>query len=151
MNKRHIMKPAGTGARAGAHGSDVWGTIGRRLALRRTELGYSADRIAAAVGIAVEDYMDYENGAAIPAFLLGEISDLLDRSVTWFFEGVAPQGAPHGEGESNSQPITYKVATVEHRIQALTESFRQLDFEGQQHLLAISRALSRANAGAAHE
>ena len=129
----------------------MWSTIGRRLALRRTELGFSADRVAAGVGIAVEDYRDYESGAPIPAFLLGEIADLLDRSVTWFFEGVAPQGAPDGEGEPNSQPITYKVATVEHRIQALTELFRKLDFEGQQHLLAISRALSRANASAAHE
>lgn len=150
MNKRHIMKPAGEGAEAGARSSDVWGTIGRRLALRRSELGYSAERVADRVGIAVEDYRDYENGAPIPAFLLGEIADLLDRSVIWFFEGVA-QGAQDGEAGVDGQSVTYRVATVEHRIQALTDSFRKLDFEGQQHLLAISRALSRANAGAAHE
>jgi transcriptional regulator with XRE-family HTH domain len=151
MNGRDIMKRAATGAKADALGRDVWSTIGRRLALRRAEVGFGADRVAAGVGITVEEYRGYESGAPIPAFLLGEIADLLDRSVTWFFEGVAPQGAPEGEGVPNAQPVTYKVATVEHRIQALTESFRKLDFEGQQHLLAISRALSRANASPAHE
>lgn len=151
MNKRQIMRPAGGGAKAGAGCGAVWPTVGRRLALRRAELGYSADRVADGVGIAVGDYRDYEDGAPVPAFLLGEIADLLDRSVTWFFEGVDHQGASDSEGEVDLGPVTYKVATVEHRIQALTESFRKLDFEGQQHLLAISRALSRANAGTVHD
>jgi transcriptional regulator with XRE-family HTH domain len=143
MNKRQIMKPAGPGAKPDGRGGDVWRAVGRRLALRRTELGYSADRVADGVGIAAANYRDYESGAPIPAFLLGEIADLLDRPVTWFFEGVADEGAPDSQGEANLEPPTYRVATVEHRIQALTESFRKLDFEGQQHLLAISRALSR--------
>src|SRR5687767_1184911 len=103
MNRRDIMKPAATVAKADVRGRDMWSTIGRRLALRRTELGFSADRVAAGVGITVEEYRDCESGAPIPAFLLGEIADLLDRSVTWFFEGVASQ-APDGEGEPNSQP-----------------------------------------------
>jgi transcriptional regulator with XRE-family HTH domain len=146
MNKRQIMKPAGQGAKPDGRGGDVWRAVGRRLALRRTELGYSADRVADGVGIAAANYRDYESGAPIPAFLLGEIADLLDRPVTWFFEGVADLEAPDGAREADLGPVTYRVATVEHRIQALTESFRKLDFEGQQHLLAISRALSRANA-----
>ena len=149
MTKRHIMRPAGERAKAGACGSEVWRAVGRRLAQRRTELGYSPGRVAHGVGIAVEDYKDYESGAPIPAFLLGEIAGLLDRSVTWFFEGIAQQ--PDGEGEPSGEAVAYKVATIEHRIQALTNSFRKLDFEAQQHLLAISRALSRCSAGAAHE
>ena len=37
--------------------------------------------------------------------------------------------------------------TLNYRVQALADSFRKLDFEGQQHLLALSKALSRdANA-----
>jgi transcriptional regulator with XRE-family HTH domain len=151
MNNRQIMRPAGGGAKGGARSGEVWRAVGRRLALRRAELGYSADRVADGVGIAVGDYRDYENGAPIPAFLLGEIAGLLGRSVTWFFEGVAHQGAEDSEGAATLEPVTYRVATVEHRIQALTESFRKLDFEGQQHLLAISRALSSADAGPVHE
>jgi transcriptional regulator with XRE-family HTH domain len=149
MTKRHIMKPAGERGKPGALGSEVWGAVGRRLAQRRAELGYSPGRVAQGVGIAVEDYKDYESGAPIPAFLLGEIADLLDRSLTWFFEGIAHQA--DGESEPSAEAVTYKVATVEHRIQALTDSFRKLDFEAQQHLLAISRALSRCRAGAARE
>jgi transcriptional regulator with XRE-family HTH domain len=144
MTKRQIMKPAG--GKADARCGDLWHAVGRRLALRRTELGYSADRVADGVGIAVGDYRDYESGAPIPAFLLGELAGQLDRSVTWFFEGVESQGASDSEGGEDREPVTYKVATVEHRIQALTESFRKLDFEGQQHLLALSRALTRASA-----
>ena len=97
MTKRHIMKPAGERRKVGALGSEVWGAVGRRLALRRAELGYSPDRVAHGVGIAVEDYTDYESGAPIPAFLLGEIADLLDRSVTWFFEGIARQADVEGD------------------------------------------------------
>jgi transcriptional regulator with XRE-family HTH domain len=150
MTERHIMKPTGDGADARAREGNVWSAIGSRLTLRRSELGLSAERIADRVGVPVYDYKDYENGAPIPAFLLGEIAELLDRPVTWFFEGIA-QGPQDEEARSNAQSATYRVATVEHRIQALTDSFRKLDFEGQQHLLAISRALSLANAGAAHE
>jgi transcriptional regulator with XRE-family HTH domain len=150
MTKRHIMKPTEEGANAGARGGDVWSAIGRRLALRRSELGLSVERLADRVGVAIENYKDYENGAPIPAFVLGEIAELLDRPVVWFFEGIA-QGAQDEEAGADAQSVTYKVATVEHRIQALTDSFRKLDFEGQQHLLAISRALSRTNDGAVRE
>jgi transcriptional regulator with XRE-family HTH domain len=154
MKTRHIMKPAGQTARAGAPGRDggsdtVWRAVGRQLALRRAELGLSAERVADGAGISAADYIDCENGVPIPAFLLGELAELLDCSVTWFFEGLVDRPAGDGEGAADAGAATYKVATVEHRIQALTDSFRKLDFEGQQHLLALSRALTRG--GAAHD
>src|SRR5262245_48561421 len=46
MTKLHIMKPAGNGAQAGARDAgNVWIAVGRRLALRRAELGYGAERV----------------------------------------------------------------------------------------------------------
>jgi len=48
MNKRGGMMHAREAARAGAPGGDVWVAVGHRLALRREELGYSADRVAEA-------------------------------------------------------------------------------------------------------
>jgi transcriptional regulator with XRE-family HTH domain len=135
---------------AGAHGREggdtVWSSVGRRLASRRAELGLSAERVADGAGISAADYLDCENGMPIPAFLLGELAELLDCSVTWFFEGLVDPAAIDGAGAPEPAAATYKVATVEHRLQALTDSFRKLDFEGQQHLLAISRALTRAGA-----
>jgi hypothetical protein len=37
----------------------------------------------------------------------------------------------------------YRVATLEERVEFLADSFRKLDLEGQQHLLALAGALSR--------
>jgi hypothetical protein len=145
MNKRHIMKPVGNQASAGTRGGNrVWSAVGRQLAARRVELGYSAARVADAVGLTAADYLQHEGGAPVPAFLLGELAELLGRPVPWFFEGLIQE--VEGKTEPSHECATYKVATIEHRIQALTDSFRKLDFDGQQHLLAISRALCRAGA-----
>jgi len=145
MNKRHIMKPAGNQASAGARGANcVWSAVGRQLAARRVELGYSAERVADAVGLTAEDYREYEDGTPVPAFVLGELAELLGRPVPWFFEGFVQEA--DGNTEPSHECATYKVATIEHRIQVLTDSFRKLDFDGQQHLLAISRALCSAGA-----
>jgi hypothetical protein len=145
MTKRRITKRAGREAQTGARDSGtVWIAVGRQLALRRKELGYGAERVADTVDLTVADYLDYGNGAPIPAFLLNELAELLDRPVSWFFEGLIQDSDAEGETGPVRVCISYKVATIEHRIEALTESFRKLDFEGQQHLLAISRALCQA-------
>jgi transcriptional regulator with XRE-family HTH domain len=138
-------------------GSAVWVTVGRRLQRRRTELGYSVDRVAHWAEIPAESYASYEKGAPIPAALLAQIADLFGIHLVWFFQGVGQDEAAGDPGDQEDDadkkagPVVYRVATVEHRIAALVESFRQLDFEGQQHLLAISRELSRTNAGAVRE
>ena len=150
MSERRVMKGEETRSGNGSAPSadDVWRAVGLRLAGRRLELGYSADEVAAAVGIEATEYAPYEQGAPIPAFLLGDLARLLGCSVAWFFDGLAQPASDAGE-QPDGDAATYKVATVEHRIQVLTDSFRKLDFEGQQHLLAISRALCRASAGGA--
>lgn len=142
MVKRHRTNSIGTVAAPNVGGSEVWRSVGRRLEQRRKERGYSIDRVAKWAGITVEACQDYERGAPIPALELGQIAELLASPVSWFFEEVA-QDDDLAELEAMTEPATYKVATAEHRIQILAESFRKLDFEGQQHLLAISRALSR--------
>jgi transcriptional regulator with XRE-family HTH domain len=154
MIRRHIMNPLregrGEGA-PGAPGAAVWVAVGRRLARRRTELGYGTERVAQWAGIPAETYESYEKGAPIPAALLGQIADLFERPIVWFFEGVAQPEALEDDPGPSPQPVVYRVATVEHRIQALADSFRKLDFEGQQHLLAISQALTRSNASVARD
>ena len=150
MIERYIMKPLDGRSGAGARGGAVWMAVGRRLQQRRAELGFSADRVALWAGVPAEAYEGYENGTPIPASLLAHVADLFGRPVVWFFQGI-DHDEPAGDEVPRDQPVTYTVATVEHRIQALADSFRKLDFEGQQHLLAISKALSRSNADAARD
>jgi transcriptional regulator with XRE-family HTH domain len=148
MIKRNVMKPLGEGPDAGACGGPLWAAVGRRLHRRRIELGFSADRVAEWTGVPAESYEGFENGAPIPASLLAQVADLFETPVVWFFHGVADEEEPETETGSDAEPAVYRVATVEHRVQALAESFRKLDLEGQQHLLAISKALCRPRANA---
>jgi transcriptional regulator with XRE-family HTH domain len=152
MIKRSRLEPQPEGA-AGNVGGAVWAAVGRRLQRRRAELGFSTGRVAQWAAIPVESYEAYEKGAPIPASLLAQVADLFEIPLVWFFQGVGDDGPDHAETETgyDAEPAVYRVATVEHRIQALADSFRKLDFEGQQHLLAISKALSRPSADAARD
>ena len=151
MIKRSRLKPHVEGAGSNV-GGPVWAGVGRRLQRRRTELGFSTARVAQQAAIAVEAYEAYEQGAPIPASPLAQIADLFETPLVWFFQGIRDdEGEIEAEAEQDGEPAVYRVATIEHRIQALADSFRRLDFEGQQHLLAISEALSRSNATAARD
>jgi transcriptional regulator with XRE-family HTH domain len=129
----------------------VWSGVSRQLSRRRIEEGFSVDGIARCIGLSPELWEEYEAGAPIPASVLAQIAELLDTPVVWFFQDVVQEeDVPEefaGRGDA-VEPAVYTVATVEHRAQALVDCFRKLDLEGQQHLLAISMALSRASAGA---
>jgi transcriptional regulator with XRE-family HTH domain len=150
MTKRHILKSLRE-AIAGAPGDTVWVAVGRRLQRRRKQLDFSAEHVAQWAGLPLEAYEGYERGEPIPASLLAQIADLFNIPVVWFFEGLASEEPVGSAANADDEPAVFRVATVEHRIQALADSFRKLDFEGQQHLLAISAALCRSNAGAAHD
>ncbi|HEY1245660.1 MAG TPA: helix-turn-helix transcriptional regulator [Hyphomicrobiaceae bacterium] len=154
MIKRNLSKPREDVAECGVGGA-VWTAVGSRLQQRRGELGLSVARVAQWAAIPAESYEAYERGAPIPAALLAQIAELFEVPLVWFFERVRPDGREEVEAREDAardpEPAVYRVATVEHRIQALAESFRKLDFEGQQHLIAISQALTRSNAGAARD
>ncbi len=149
MTKRHVIelphRVGQTDARSGA----VWAGVGRRLRHRRDELALGTAHVARTIGIAADDYEAYEAGAPIEARLLAQIADLFEVPVVWFFQDVAHEEPDEGDDAPAAEPVVYTVATVEHRAQALVDCFRRLDLEGQQHLLAISMALSRTGANAA--
>jgi transcriptional regulator with XRE-family HTH domain len=149
-----MIKPFRRDSHADTCGSVVWTSVGRRLRRRRTELGLDVGHVAEGIGIPAVACEAYERGAPIPASLLTQFAELLGRPVVWFFrdvgsEDVGGQVAAERDEAPADEPVVYTVATIEHRAQALVDSFRQLDLEGQQHLLAISLALTRANANAA--
>jgi len=145
MNKRNALRfqPEQAGTRVG---DAVWVAVGQRLQRRRAALGLSVASVADWAGLSAETYADYEKGRPVPAALLAEVAELLETPLSWFFEGVGCDDSDESDATPDAEPAVYRVATVDQRIEALAEAFKQLDFEGQQHLLAISRALCRSNA-----
>jgi transcriptional regulator with XRE-family HTH domain len=132
---------------AASRGSVLWIVIGRRLQLRRTELGAGAKQVAHELGIPARTYAAYETGnAETPALVLSQIADLFDVPVSWFFQDVA--FGIDGDDEpcdDDDAPGIFTVASEEERIQALSDCFRRLDLDSQQHLLAIAGALSQSS------
>jgi transcriptional regulator with XRE-family HTH domain len=73
----------------GPHPVDIH--VGLRLRQRRTALGRSQPKLAAALGIAYQQLYKYEQAKnRISASRLYHLSKALDVPVTFFFEGITP-------------------------------------------------------------
>ena len=131
---------------AASRGSALWMVIGRRLQIRRSELGVSVEQIADELCIPSRIYAAYESGVVeTPALVLSQIADLFGVSVSWFFQDVDFGIEDDNELlDDDDSPGIFTVASEDERIQALSECFRSLDLESQQHLLAIAGALSQS-------
>ena len=126
----------------GASRDGLWLHLGNRLRFRREQLGIGSPTAAAHVGVALKTYEEYETGERlIPANQLANLAELLAVPVFYFFEDL-----PIGEETSDAQQLTpdvvYSVATETDRIAALIDDFLKLDFDRQQHLLVVARALA---------
>lgn len=140
-----MTKPAVGGLAALHSGRSIWWLVGRRMRARRAQLGYVVDRVAEELGISPTVYASYESGEAqAPELLLAQLAELLDVPALWFFQD-APFAEKKEEEDCDGSPRAYRIATPEQRIGFLADSFRRLDLEGQQQLLAIADALSRTN------
>ncbi len=131
----------------GARSRPIWALVARQLRARRVRLGIDVSRVAEELAISPAAYEDYESGGRqIPALLLGQIAELFGVQVAWFFREVGFDIEDEGEvATCVGAPSVFCVATEEQRVRALADSFRRLDLEGQQHLLAIAGALSRSD------
>jgi transcriptional regulator with XRE-family HTH domain len=64
--------------------------VGGRVRLRRTMLGFSQERLGNEVGLTFQQIQKYERGAnRIGASRLYELSQVLDVSISYFFEDMA--------------------------------------------------------------
>jgi transcriptional regulator with XRE-family HTH domain len=127
---------------AGAGRDRLWLHLGSRIRFRREQLRISAPRAAAHVGVALQTYEQYESGERlIPATQLAEVAEFFAVPVFYFFEDLQI-GEPRSDAQQTSPDAVYAVATQSDRIAALIEDFQKLDFERQQHLLAVARALA---------
>jgi transcriptional regulator with XRE-family HTH domain len=72
--------------------------VGGRVRMRRIMLGMSREKLSEALGIAWQQVQKYENGKnRIGASRLQQISQILQISVQFFFEGVPGQSEGIGE------------------------------------------------------
>jgi len=126
-------------------GCTLWRGVGERIRNRRVHLGFSNKMLADELGIDPSAYDAYEaGGEQAPARILSQIADLLGVSVLWFFQDVTLE-AETTEAAASRPGGLYRVATLEDRMRFLAESFRKLDLEGQQHLIAIAGALTQTS------
>ena len=66
--------------------------VGKRVRLRRTLLGLSQEQLGAALNITFQQVQKYERGAnRISASRLWDISQILDASIGYFFDGMSSQ------------------------------------------------------------
>jgi transcriptional regulator with XRE-family HTH domain len=68
--------------------------VGLRVRMRRTELGLSQERLAAAIGVSFQQLQKYERGKnRISASRLHMIARKLERPIEWFFEDAPAIGS----------------------------------------------------------
>jgi transcriptional regulator with XRE-family HTH domain len=127
---------------SGACRDRFWLHLGNRLRFRREQLSISAPRAAAHLGVALQSYEEYEAGERlIPAKQLAELAELLTVPVFYFFEDLR-KGEVEADVQQSKPDVVYTIATETDRIAALIDDFQKLDFERQQHLLIVARALA---------
>jgi len=118
----------------------MWLHLGSRIRFRREQLGLAVTKAATHVGVALQTFEEYEAGERlIPANQLAEIAELFGVPVFYFFEDLQVGDDKSMAPKPNS---AFAVATETDRIAALIEDFQNLDFEHQQHLLLVARALA---------
>jgi transcriptional regulator with XRE-family HTH domain len=126
----------------GASRDTLWLHLGNRLRFRREQLGIGAPRAAAHVAVALQTYEEYETGERlIPAKQLAELAELFAVPVFYFFEDLQV-GEEKSDAQQLDPDVVYAIATEADRIAALIDDFLKLDFERQQHLLFVARALA---------
>ena len=126
----------------GASRDRLWLHLGNRLRFRREQLSIGSPKAAAHVGVALETYEEYETGEhLIPAKQLADLAELLAVPVFYFFEELQI-GEEKPDVQQLKSDAVYTVATETDRIAALIDDFQKLDFERQQHLLLVARALA---------
>jgi transcriptional regulator with XRE-family HTH domain len=83
--------------------------VGSRVRMRRMMLGMSQEKLGDALGLTFQQVQKYEKGAnRIGASRLQQISQILQVSVSFFFEGVpSPRNEQHTDGLSEAPSPAY--------------------------------------------
>ncbi len=91
--------------------------VGQRIRGRRTELGMSQTQVADALGVTFQQVQKYERGAnLVGASRLYDLSNILDRPVEYFFEGLTPTPKSEAEGTNLRSPETVELVNAYYKV-----------------------------------
>ena len=91
--------------------------VGQRIRGRRTELGMSQTQVADALGVTFQQVQKYERGAnRVGASRLYDLSNILDRPVEYFFEGLTPTPKSEAEGTNLRSPETVELVNAYYKV-----------------------------------
>ncbi len=107
--------------------------VGSRVRLRRTLLGLSQEKLAAAIGLTFQQVQKYERGAnRIGASRLFELSRVLDVPVSFFFDDMAADvasrhGSAGGLGEPGQAPFETDALAKRETLELVRAYYRITD------------------------
>ncbi len=120
------------------HPVDVY--VGQKLRNRRWMLGLTQQQLALLVGVRFQQIQKYENGInRISSSRLWEISQALEVSVSYFFDGYAPAEQPQAASDSSlpTSGIMESRETIE-----LVRTFYSIDGSTRARVLDLLKCLS---------
>lgn len=95
-------------------------TIGSRLRLRRLAMGFSQETLARALGITFQQIQKYERGTnRIFASRLFHLAQVLRVPVSYFFQGLTPEGTETPDGAKAAPPAEESVQDLLSRSDTL--------------------------------
>ena len=104
--------------------------VGSRVRMRRMMLGMSQEKLGDSLGLTFQQVQKYEKGTnRIGASRLQQISQILQVSVSFFFEGAPPAhtiGRHDGMGEAPSPAYVSDFLATSDGL-ALTKAFMRID------------------------
>ena len=112
--------------------------VGKRIRQRRWLVGMTQQQLAEQVGIKFQQIQKYETGAnRVSASRLWDISEAMDVSVNFFFEGIEHEVAAAGSSESVSADLMGDKEALD-----LVRSYYSIPENQRRRLFDLARVLS---------
>jgi transcriptional regulator with XRE-family HTH domain len=117
--------------------------VGDRVRTRRLLLGMSQTELAKAIGITFQQVQKYEKGAnRIGASRLQQIADVLQVSISFFFEKWSPSGSASSPSpDAGMRDITRALATAD-GIELMKAFVKIQEKDVRHRLVQLARAIA---------
>ncbi len=126
--------------------------VGSRLRSRRKMLGMSLEKLGAAIELTFQQVLKYERGTdRISASRLYQLGNVLDVSVSYFFDDMPPEVAQTGGrrpfGFSESEAAVYDVDTLAKRetLELVRAYYRIKNEKVRKRVYQLAKTLAKAD------